>query len=129
MCITVCRHWLELTQNITRSIAVMTVIGYVIGLGDRHLDNLLIDFRRGEVIHIDYNICFEKGKRLRIPERVPCRLTQNIVKLLGMSGVEGLFRDGGRAVMSLHFTVLQSHLGFLATPLSFFFAVQGSKSN
>ena len=87
------RHWLELTQNITRSIAVMTVIGYVIGLGDRHLDNLLIDFRRGEVIHIDYNICFEKGKRLRIPERVPCRLTQNIVRLFGMSGVEGLFRS------------------------------------
>ena len=50
-------------------------------------------FRRGEVIHIDYNICFEKGKRLRIPERVPCRLTQNLVKLFGMSGVEGLFRS------------------------------------
>ena len=87
------RHWLELTQNITRSIAVMTVIGYIIGLGDRHMDNLLVDFKRGEVIHIDYNICFEKGKRLRIPERVPCRLTQNLVKLFGMSGVEGLFRS------------------------------------
>ena len=46
------------------------------------------------MVHIDYNICFEKGKILRIPERVPCRLTQNIVSVLGVSGVEGLFRLG-----------------------------------
>ena len=87
------RHWFELTRRITRSVAVMSVIGYVIGLGDRHLDNLLMDFKRGEVIHIDHNICFEKGKNLRIPERVPCRLTQNVVRLFGLTGVEGVFRS------------------------------------
>ena len=73
-------HWHRLTTSLTRSFAVMSVIGYIIGLGDRHLDNLLIDLKSGEVIHIDYNVCFEKGKNLRIPERVPCRLTQNIVR-------------------------------------------------
>ena len=84
--------WHRLRTNLTRSIAVMSVIGYIIGLGDRHLDNLLIDFKRGEIIHIDYNVCFEKGSKLRIPERVPCRLTQNIVHLFGLTGVEGVFR-------------------------------------
>ena len=39
----------------------MSIIGYIIGLGDRHLDNLLVDLKSGEVIHIDYNVCFEKG--------------------------------------------------------------------
>ena len=82
-------HWHRLTTSLTRSFAVMSVIGYIIGLGDRHLDNLLIDLKSGEVIHIDYNVCFEKGKNLRIPERVPCRLTQNIVSVFGLSGVEG----------------------------------------
>ena len=85
-------EWHRVTSNLTRSIAVMSVIGYIIGLGDRHLDNLLIDFKKGEIIHIDYNVCFEKGAKLRIPERVPCRLTQNIVNLFGPTGVEGLFR-------------------------------------
>ena len=71
----------------------MSVIGYIIGLGDRHLDNVLIDLNTGQVVHIDYNISFEKGKNLRIPERVPCRLTQNIVNVFGVSGVDGLFRQ------------------------------------
>lgn len=38
------------------------MVGYIIGLGDRHLDNVLIDMTTGEVVHIDYNVCFEKGK-------------------------------------------------------------------
>ncbi|CAG8452002.1 10839_t:CDS:2, partial [Paraglomus occultum] len=84
--------WLQKSISLSRSIAVMSIIGYIIGLGDRHLDNILVDYERGEVIHIDYNVCFEKGKKLRVPETVPCRLTQNIVSALGITGVEGVFR-------------------------------------
>lgn len=62
--------------------------GYIIGLGDRHLDNVLIDLQTGDVVHIDYNVCFEKGKTLRVPEKVPFRLTPNIREALGVTGVE-----------------------------------------
>ena len=41
-----------------------------------------------QVVHIDYNVCFEKGKNLRVPERVPFRMTQNIEAALGVTGVE-----------------------------------------
>lgn len=51
-----------LLQSYARSTAVMSMVGYIIGLGDRHLDNVLIDMTTGEVVHIDYNVCFEKGK-------------------------------------------------------------------
>ena len=33
-------------------------------------------------------MCFEKGKNLRVPERVPFRMTQNIETALGVTGVE-----------------------------------------
>ena len=38
-----------MTQSYARSTAVMSMIGYIIGLGDRHLDNMLVDFTTGEV--------------------------------------------------------------------------------
>ena len=50
-------------------------MGYLLGLGDRHLDNILLDTRSGEVVHIDYNIIFDRGLQLRVPEIVPFRLT------------------------------------------------------
>ncbi|XP_047215191.1 serine/threonine-protein kinase SMG1-like [Girardinichthys multiradiatus] len=85
-------EWWRVTQSYARSTAVMSMVGYIIGLGDRHLDNVLIDMTTGEVVHIDYNVCFEKGKSLRVPEKVPFRMTHNIESALGATGVEGIFR-------------------------------------
>ena len=93
-------YW-NLTQNFITSNAIMSMIGYILGLGDRHLDNILLDLTTGEVIHIDYNICFEKGKSLRVPEMVLCRLTPNIVNAFGITGIEGTFRISCEHVMKI----------------------------
>lgn len=41
-----------------------------------------------QVVHIDYNVCFEKGKTLRVPEKVPFRMTPNLRRALGVTGIE-----------------------------------------
>ena len=41
--------WWSMTQTYSRSVAVISMIGYIIGLGDRHLDNILVDLSSGEV--------------------------------------------------------------------------------
>lgn len=51
-------------------------VGWLLGLGDRHLDNILLDSSTGELVHIDFNVVFDQGLRLRVPEIVPFRLTQ-----------------------------------------------------
>ncbi|KAE8698811.1 hypothetical protein F3Y22_tig00110597pilonHSYRG00890 [Hibiscus syriacus] len=83
------------------SVAAMSMVGHILGLGDRHLDNILIDFSSGDVVHIDYNVCFDKGKRLKVPEIVPFRLTKTIETALGLTGIEGTFRANCEAVVGV----------------------------
>uniref|UniRef100_A0A8C4QCI8 Non-specific serine/threonine protein kinase n=1 Tax=Eptatretus burgeri TaxID=7764 RepID=A0A8C4QCI8_EPTBU len=70
----------------------MSMVGYMLGLGDRHLDNILLDSHTGECIHVDFNCLFNKGEHLQVPELVPFRLTKNMVCAMGPMGYEGLFR-------------------------------------
>lgn len=83
---------LERRLAYTRSCATSSMIGYILGLGDRHVHNILIDKHTAEVIHIDLGIAFEQGKILPTPETVPFRLTRDIIDGFGPCGVEGTFR-------------------------------------
>ncbi|CAH0518949.1 unnamed protein product [Peronospora belbahrii] len=78
--------------RLSKSLAVMSVLGYIVGLGDRHLDNMLLCVNSGNILHIDHNVCFEKGRTLKVPEVVPFRLTPMLQDALGFTGVEGKFR-------------------------------------
>lgn len=68
------------------------MIGYILGIGDRHVQNILIDLKTAEVIHIDFGVAFEAGKCLPHPELIPFRLTRDIMAPMGVSGVDGVFR-------------------------------------
>jgi len=63
-------------QSLTRSLSTMSMLGYVLGLGDRHLGNMLVSLSRGDVLHIDWHVSLERGRKLPIPEVVPFRLTR-----------------------------------------------------
>ena len=61
-------------------------------MGDRHGENILLDERTGEVVHIDLNCLFWKGQTFEEPECVPFRLTPHMVDALGVTKYEGVFR-------------------------------------
>ncbi|KAJ3031446.1 hypothetical protein HDV00_008352 [Rhizophlyctis rosea] len=84
--------WFQKRQSYARSVASNSIAGYVVGLGDRHAQNILVDKQTAEVVHIDLGIAFDQGKLLSTPEVVPFRLTRDIVDGMGVSGVEGTFR-------------------------------------
>ncbi|CAA7258548.1 unnamed protein product [Cyclocybe aegerita] len=93
--------WLASRLAYGRTAAVMSMVGFILGLGDRHCENILLDTNSGDVVHVDFNCLFEKGKLLETPERVPFRLTQNIIDGFGVSGVEGVFRIACESTLQL----------------------------
>jgi FKBP12-rapamycin complex-associated protein len=85
--------WLERRTNYTRSLGVMSMVGYILGLGDRHPSNLMLDRVTGKIIHIDFGDCFEVAMhREKYPERVPFRLTRMLTYAMEVGNIEGSFR-------------------------------------
>lgn len=85
--------WFDRRTNYTRSLATMSMVGYVLGLGDRHPSNLMLDRLTGKVIHIDFGDCFEVAMtREKFPEKIPFRLTRMLINAMEVTGIEGTYR-------------------------------------
>ncbi|KNC87705.1 hypothetical protein SARC_00211 [Sphaeroforma arctica JP610] len=108
--------WFDKRLQYTRSIAASSIIGYILGLGDRHPSNILIDLKTAQLIHIDLGIGFEQGKQLPMPELVPFRLTRDLIDGMGIQGVEGVFRRCCEHVMG----VIRENQALLLTILDVF---------
>ena len=87
--------------------AVWSMVGYVLGLGDRHGENILFDANNGECMHVDFACLFEKGLALGQPEIVPFRLTANMVDVLGVTGTEGVYREASEVTMTRSFVTIR----------------------
>ena len=84
--------WFNARLRYTRSAAVMSIVGHVLGLGDRHGENILFEEDNGGTLHVDFNCLFDKGLTFEKPEMVPFRLTHNMIDAMGAYGYEGPFR-------------------------------------
>ena len=38
----------------------MSMVGYILGLGDRHGENILFDSTNGDCVHVDFNCLFNR---------------------------------------------------------------------
>ena len=85
-------EWFVKRLAYTRSTAAISILGHILGLGDRHGHNILLDEKTGEVVHIDLGVAFEMGRVLPVPELVPFRLTRDIVDGMGITKTEGVYR-------------------------------------
>jgi serine/threonine-protein kinase ATR len=108
--------WFAARLRYTRSCAVMSMVGTILGLGDRHGENILFEEGNGGTFHVDFNCLFDKGLTFAKPERVPFRLTHNMIDAMGMYGYEGPFRKSSELTLKL----LRQHEETLMTILEAF---------
>ncbi|KAK7093536.1 serine/threonine-protein kinase mTOR-like isoform X2 [Littorina saxatilis] len=95
-------EWFDRRTNYTRSLAVMSMVGYVLGLGDRHPSNLMLDRVSGKIIHIDFGDCFEVAMtREKFPEKIPFRLTRMLINAMEATGIDGNYRMTCEKVMEV----------------------------
>ncbi|CAF0815340.1 unnamed protein product [Brachionus calyciflorus] len=77
-----------------KSYAVASTCQYILGIGDRHLSNWMIDLKTGRAIGIDFGIAFGHATmNIPVPELVPIRLTRQILKLIAPLEQRGLFES------------------------------------
>lgn len=93
--------WFNARVRYARSAAVMSMVGHILGLGDRHGENILLEESTGGVFHVDFNCLFDKGLTFEKPELVPFRLTHNMVDAMGPYGYEGPFRKSSELTLGL----------------------------
>ena len=93
--------WFNARLRYTRSAAVMSIVGHVLGLGDRHGENILFEEDNGGTLHVDFNCLFDKGLTFEKPEMVPFRLTHNMIDAMGAYGYEGPFRRSCEITLQL----------------------------
>eukprot|EP01118_Nematostelium_gracile_P006497 TRINITY_DN2088_c0_g1_i1.p1 TRINITY_DN2088_c0_g1~~TRINITY_DN2088_c0_g1_i1.p1 ORF type:complete len:348 (+),score=104.46 TRINITY_DN2088_c0_g1_i1:28-1044(+) len=85
--------FLSLRAHFARTLAVFSISSYIIGIGDRHLENFLLNFLDGGLIGIDFGHAFGTATQfLPIPELIPFRLTRQLTDFLQPLDVDGLLK-------------------------------------
>ena len=73
--------WFNARLAFTRTAAVWSMVGHVLGLGDRHGENILVDTVTGDCLHIDFACLFDKvpssqehSRGLHLDSMHPCKV-------------------------------------------------------
>ncbi|XP_031440254.1 DNA-dependent protein kinase catalytic subunit [Clupea harengus] len=86
--------FLSLRSHFASSHALLCVSHWLLGIGDRHLSNFMINTETGGMIGIDFGHAFGSATQfLPVPELMPFRLTRQFVNLMRPLQESGLIRS------------------------------------
>ncbi|XP_051625579.1 DNA-dependent protein kinase catalytic subunit isoform X2 [Manacus candei] len=75
--------FLSLRSHFASSHALMCISHWILGIGDRHLSNFMINKETGGMVGIDFGYAFGAATQfLGVPELMPFRLTRQFVNLM-----------------------------------------------
>uniref|UniRef100_A0A452TWI8 DNA-dependent protein kinase catalytic subunit n=1 Tax=Ursus maritimus TaxID=29073 RepID=A0A452TWI8_URSMA len=75
--------FLALRSHFASSHALMCISHWILGIGDRHLNNFMVSMETGGMIGIDFGHAFGSATQfLPVPELMPFRLTRQFINLM-----------------------------------------------
>jgi len=98
-------------NNFVKSCAGYSIITYILGIGDRHLDNVLLN-KNGHLFHIDFGWAFGRDPKAYA---APMKFTKEMVNAMGGPHSAG-YRDFQR-YCCLAFSILRKHSGLILNML------------
>jgi phosphatidylinositol 3-kinase len=87
------------------SLSISSSISYIIGLGDRHLDNIMIN-KRGQIFHIDYGYIMENPITTFF-EMPQIKVTNDIIDFLG--GTQSKYYDNFKKMVIKIYNILRAN--------------------
>uniref|UniRef100_A0A3Q3H3K6 DNA-dependent protein kinase catalytic subunit n=1 Tax=Labrus bergylta TaxID=56723 RepID=A0A3Q3H3K6_9LABR len=86
--------FLSLRSHFISSHALLCISHWILGIGDRHLSNFMINMETGGMVGIDFGHAFGSATQfLPVPELMPFRLTQQFVNLMQPLKESGLIQS------------------------------------
>ncbi|CAH1737387.1 unnamed protein product [Aphis gossypii] len=83
-----------LRSKFITSFSVLSICHWLLGIGDRHLDNTIVSTKTGFCIGIDFNFAFHTATSIQtIPELIPFRMSPHIVSLMAPLNLTGFIRE------------------------------------
>ena len=70
----------EITEKFMKSTAIYCIISYLLGFGDRHLDNIMIS-KSGSLFHIDFSYILGKDPKYSNSKHI--KITPEIINVMG----------------------------------------------
>eukprot|EP00462_Mataza_sp_D1_P020946 CAMPEP_0175147654 /NCGR_PEP_ID=MMETSP0087-20121206/16121_1 /TAXON_ID=136419 /ORGANISM="Unknown Unknown, Strain D1" /LENGTH=820 /DNA_ID=CAMNT_0016432885 /DNA_START=12 /DNA_END=2474 /DNA_ORIENTATION=+ len=99
-------------DTFVKSCAGYCVITYILGIGDRHMDNIMLT-NSGHMFHIDFGFIFGKDPKPRPP---PMKFCKEMVEAMG--GANSSHYAEFRNYCCLAFNILRKHAGLILNLLS-----------
>jgi phosphatidylinositol kinase/protein kinase (PI-3 family) len=100
-------------DNFVKSCAAYCVISYLLGFGDRHLDNIMIT-KKGFLFHIDFSFILGKDPKLIASE---IRITNDMIDVMG--GMNSKYYKKFKDICNKSFNCLRKHSSLFEILLSF----------
>jgi len=100
-----------LRDNISKSCAIYCIITYLLGIGDRHLDNIMIT-DEGKLFHIDFGYILGHDPKLISPD---IRLTPEMIDAMG--GINSEFYKKFKNYCGIAYNCMRRHAPIFYTML------------